>query len=211
MHTYSDFGVYLHQGSPCDRGCNGLVCGRFFPGLRKNLKSRTFRSFCPLFERADCTAVKTAKAKEEDRTKIDPLEKFPTCPPKRGRSRITDGSASAFPFSRPTRRSLTLRPAYSSSHQVALCTGELSSRLTPWAAAPITTGWSDICRAGFAPAERPCLCTAHGRNRGNLNGRSEKLKKDQLLANQFDSNPGSHFILYFNSVRLISHLDSRRL
>src|SRR5205807_7561466 len=75
MHTYSDFGVYLHQGSPCDRGCNGLVCGRFFPGLRKNLKSRTFRSFCPLFERADCTAVKTAKAKEEDRTKIDPLEK----------------------------------------------------------------------------------------------------------------------------------------
>src|SRR6267142_3678057 len=75
MHTYSDFGVYLHQGSPCDRGCNGLVCGRFSPGLRKNLKSRTFRSFCPLFERADCTAVKTAKAKEEDRTKIDPLEK----------------------------------------------------------------------------------------------------------------------------------------
>src|SRR2546427_625986 len=124
-----------------------------------------------------------------------------------GLPRITDGSASAFPFSRPTRRSLTLRPAYSSSHQVALCTGELSSRLTPWAAAPITTGWSDICRAGFAPAERPCLCTAHGRNRGNLNGRSEKLKKDQLLANQFDSNPGSHFILYFNSVRLISHLD----
>ena len=75
MHTYSDFGVYLHQGSPCDRGCNGLVCGRFFPGLRKNLKSRTFRSFCPLFERADCTAVKTAKAKEEDRITIEPLEK----------------------------------------------------------------------------------------------------------------------------------------
>ena len=75
MHTYSDFGVYLHQGSPCDRGCNGLVCGRFFPGLRKNLKSRTFRSFCPLFERTDCTAVKTAKAKEEDRTTIEPLEK----------------------------------------------------------------------------------------------------------------------------------------
>jgi hypothetical protein len=46
--------------------------------------------------------------------------------------------------------------------KVALCTGVLSSRFTPWAAAPITTGWSDICRAGFAPAGRPCLCTAHG-------------------------------------------------
>ena len=27
--------------------------------------------------------------------------------------------------------------------------------------APIATGWSESCRAGFAPAERPCLCTAH--------------------------------------------------
>jgi hypothetical protein len=27
--------------------------------------------------------------------------------------------------------------------------------------APITTGWSDSCRVGFAPTRRPCLCTAH--------------------------------------------------
>jgi hypothetical protein len=27
--------------------------------------------------------------------------------------------------------------------------------------APIATGWSDSCRAGFAPAERQRLCTAH--------------------------------------------------
>ena len=26
---------------------------------------------------------------------------------------------------------------------------------------PIATGWSDSCRAGFAPAERQRLCTAH--------------------------------------------------
>jgi hypothetical protein len=50
--------------------------------------------------------------------------------------------------------------------KVALCTRVLSSRFTPWAAAPITTGWSDICRAGFAPAGRPCLCTAHGMSGG---------------------------------------------
>jgi len=30
--------------------------------------------------------------------------------------------------------------------------------------APVATGWSESCRAGFAPAERPCLCTAHYRN-----------------------------------------------
>ena len=52
--------------------------------------------------------------------------------------------------------------------KVALCTGVLSSRLPPWAAAPITTGWSDFCRAGFAPAGRPCLCTAHGTWQGYL-------------------------------------------
>ncbi len=27
--------------------------------------------------------------------------------------------------------------------------------------APIATGWSESCRAGFAPAERPCIGTAH--------------------------------------------------
>jgi|tagenome__1003787_1003787.scaffolds.fasta_scaffold17655907_1 hypothetical protein len=35
------------------------------------------------------------------------------------------------------------------------------SRFVTSATAPITTGWSESCRAGFAPAERPCLRTAH--------------------------------------------------
>ena len=35
--------------------------------------------------------------------------------------------------------------------------------LLPPPSAPIATGWSDICRAGFAPAEEWCLLTAHGR------------------------------------------------
>ena len=35
------------------------------------------------------------------------------------------------------------------------------SRFVTSATAPIATGWSESCRAGFAPAERPCLCTAH--------------------------------------------------
>jgi hypothetical protein len=36
------------------------------------------------------------------------------------------------------------------------------------ATAPIATGWSDSCRVGFAPTERPCLCTAHRERRGML-------------------------------------------
>lgn len=35
------------------------------------------------------------------------------------------------------------------------------SRLVAFTTAPIATGWNESCRAGFAPAERPCLCTAH--------------------------------------------------
>ncbi|MGH8489975.1 MAG: hypothetical protein ACREXS_14185, partial [Gammaproteobacteria bacterium] len=35
------------------------------------------------------------------------------------------------------------------------------SRFVTSATAPIATGWSESCRAGFAPAERPCLGTAH--------------------------------------------------
>jgi len=35
------------------------------------------------------------------------------------------------------------------------------SRFVTSTTAPIATGWSDSCRAGFAPAERPCLSTAH--------------------------------------------------
>jgi hypothetical protein len=36
-----------------------------------------------------------------------------------------------------------------------------SSRFVTFATAPIATGWNESCRAGFAPAERPCLRTAH--------------------------------------------------
>jgi hypothetical protein len=74
LNTWKAFTIRAGAILP-SASARGPVCGWFFPGLRKNLKSRTFRSFRPLFERADCTAVKTAKAKEEDRTKIDPLEK----------------------------------------------------------------------------------------------------------------------------------------
>ena len=33
------------------------------------------------------------------------------------------------------------------------------SRFGTSTTAPITTGWSESCRAGFAPAERPCPLT----------------------------------------------------
>ena len=35
------------------------------------------------------------------------------------------------------------------------------SRFVASTAAPIATGWSESCRAGFAPAGKPCLGTAH--------------------------------------------------
>jgi hypothetical protein len=44
------------------------------------------------------------------------------------------------------------------------------SRFVTSTTAPIATGWSESCRAGFAPAERPCLCTAH--EKGGLEGGS---------------------------------------
>ena len=38
----------------------------------------------------------------------------------------------------------------------------------PPSTAPTATGWSDSCRAGFAPAEEWRLCTAHCNNRVHL-------------------------------------------
>ncbi len=70
------------------------------------------------------------------------------------------GSASALRLSRPAQRSLALRPAYLPSHIMALYTGGFS-RFVASTAAPIATGWSESCRAGFAPAGKPCLRTAH--------------------------------------------------
>jgi hypothetical protein len=74
--------------------------------------------------------------------------------------RFLGGLASALRLSRPAQRSLTLRPAYSPSH----LHDPLHRRLQPLR---YLRGWSDCyrlerpCRAGFAPAEKPCLRTAH--------------------------------------------------
>jgi len=49
------------------------------------------------------------------------------------------------------------------THQVTfmtLYTGGFSRFVTS-TTAPIATGWNESCRAGFAPAGKPCLCTAH--------------------------------------------------
>src|ERR1035437_3664586 len=35
------------------------------------------------------------------------------------------------------------------------------SRFVTFTTAPIATGWNESCRAGFAPAGKPCPCTAH--------------------------------------------------
>ena len=43
---------------------------------------------------------------------------------------------------------------------MTLCIGGFR-RFVTFTPAPTATGWSESCRAGFAPAERPCLYTAH--------------------------------------------------
>ena len=74
--------------------------------------------------------------------------------------RFLGGSASALRLSRPAQRSLTLRPAYLPSH----LHDPLHRRLQPLRC---LHGCSDCyrlerpCRTGFAPAEKPCLRTAH--------------------------------------------------
>ena len=45
----------------------------------------------------------------------------------------------------------------------ALLIGVLQTRSLPPSPAPTATGWSDSCRAGFAPAEERRLRTAHGK------------------------------------------------
>ena len=79
--------------------------------------------------------------------------------------RFTAGSASALPVSRPAQRSLSLRPAWSLSHpRRPFCIGVLQTISLPPSSAPTATGWSDSCRAGFAPAEEWRLRTAHGKH-----------------------------------------------
>ena len=55
-----------------------------------------------------------------------------------------------------------LRPAWSLSRpRRPLVIGVLQPMALPPSSAPTATGWSDSCRAGFAPAEEWCLFTAH--------------------------------------------------
>ncbi len=68
--------------------------------------------------------------------------------------RVTSGSASASAVSGPARRSLALRPAWSLSRPGRpFVVGVLQPMSLPPSSAPTATGWSDSCRAGFAPAE----------------------------------------------------------
>ena len=76
--------------------------------------------------------------------------------------RYPGGSASALAVSRPARRSLALRPVWSLSRPGRpVVVGVLQAMSLPPSSAPTATGWSDSCRAGFAPAEEWRLVTAH--------------------------------------------------
>jgi hypothetical protein len=77
-----------------------------------------------------------------------------------GLPRSHDGSASALLFSRPAQRSLPLWPTCSPNPLRTLYTRGFSRFVTSTTAL-IATGWSESCRAGFAPAEKQRLCTAH--------------------------------------------------
>ena len=68
--------------------------------------------------------------------------------------RYSGGSASALPVSRPARRLLALWPAWSLNRPGRpFVVGVLQPMSLPPSSAPTATGWSDSCRAGFAPAE----------------------------------------------------------
>ena len=72
------------------------------------------------------------------------------------------GSASALLVSGPAQRSLALQPAWPLSRpRRPRYIGVLQAMSLPPSPAPIATGWSDSCRAGFAPARRRRLSTAH--------------------------------------------------
>ena len=105
--------------------------------------------------------------------------------------RVAGGSASASQVSRPARRSLTLRPAWSLSHpRRPLVIGVLQAMSLPPSSAPTATGWSDSCRAGFAPAEERRLFTAHRHGllgpafprRGRLRARSSARPRKTEVA-----------------------------
>ena len=80
---------------------------------------------------------------------------------------LTGGSTSVLPVSRPARRSLAFRPAWSLNRpRRPFFTRVLQSMsLPPWPALAATNR-SDSCWAGFAPARRRRLSTAHVESRG---------------------------------------------
>ena len=80
-----------------------------------------------------------------------PVARFPTAA---SLPRYSGGSASALPVSRPARRSLALRPAWSLNRpRRPFIVEVLQSMSLPPSSAPTATGWSDSCRTGFAPVE----------------------------------------------------------
>jgi len=84
----------------------------------------------------------------------------------------TGRSARTSPFSRRAQRSLTLRPAYSPSHQVTLYTEGFSHFVTSMTA-PVASGGSKNRRAGFAPAGKaPPFHGARRRRRETERSRS---------------------------------------
>ena len=60
----------------------------------------------------------------------------------------------------------------------------------PPSTAPTTTGWSDSCRAGFAPAEEWRLCTAHCNIRASL--RLVRSRRGAYGANLPNHDDASH-------------------
>ena len=96
--------------------------------------------------------------------------------------RETGGSASALSVSRPARRSLALRPAWSLSHPrrpfLSKCFRRCRYLHHPLRLLPAGT---TVSRAGFAPAGGWCLSTAHS---------LKLIVAPQARARGFDRSPG---------------------
>ena len=86
---------------------------------------------------------------------------------------LTGGSTSVLPVSRPARRSLAFRPAWSLNRpRRPFFTRVLQSMsLPPWPALAATNR-SDSCWAGFAPARRRRLSTAHCQTWANTDSKN---------------------------------------
>ena len=82
-----------------------------------------------------------------------------------GLPRISAGSASALPFSRPAQRSLHVTACTFAKLPIATLYTEGFNSFVTSTVAPIATGWSDSCRVGFAPTENRRLSTAHSQIR----------------------------------------------